>query len=173
MRIAVGVLALFLLSACQSGTDAAAANGASDAAGPVVEVASATDLIRDLDALDAETVVLNFWATWCGPCRAEFPMFVAYGREHADDGVAVRFVSVDTPRMLDAVKQFLAEHEVTDPSYLYTGTGDVTSQLNPFVGGAVPITMVLDGEGIVQNTHVGAMTQNDLEEMVALSRSNS
>lgn len=162
---------LLLCSACQTTPgDAAAASGV---AGPIVEVASAEDLVQDLDALDTQTVVLNFWATWCGPCRAEFPMFVEYGRENAEDGIAVRFVSVDAPRQLEAVKSFLAEHDVTDPSYLYTGTGDVTSQLNPFVGGAVPITMVLDGDGIVQTTHVGAMTLEDLEELVTTARSQS
>ena len=113
---------------------------------PVVEVASAEALVDDLDGLEAETVVLNFWATWCGPCRLEFPDFIRYDAEMEGENVAVRFVSLDQPTDLPLVKSFLAEHGVEDPSYLYTGQGDMTRQLNPLGGGgAIPITMVLDG----------------------------
>ena len=161
-RIVFSVLCLATLTGC--GGDATVGD-----AGPVVEVASADALVNDLATLGADTVVLNFWATWCGPCIAEFPIFVAYGREQ--DDVAVRFVSVDAPRDLDAVRTFLAEQRVTDPSYLYTGAGDVTTQLNPlFGGGAVPVTMVLDGDGIVEYTHVGAVTRDELDRLVAQAR---
>ncbi len=155
------------LTACGDASDAAA--DVSTAGSPVVEVATADDLVDDLVALGADTVVLNFWATWCGPCIAEFPIFVAYAAEH--DDVAVRFVSVDTPRDLDAVRTFLAEQRVANPSYLYTGPGDLPSQLNPlFGGGAIPVTMVLDGDGGVQYTHVGAMSSDELDRLVATAR---
>ncbi|WP_412067448.1 TlpA family protein disulfide reductase [Rubrivirga sp. IMCC43871] len=143
------------------GTDAAAPTGP-----PIVDVASAEALVNDLDGLDAELVVLNFWATWCGPCRAEFPEFVRFDAE-APAGVHVRFVSLDQPTDRSMVQSFLAEYQVDDPSYLYTGQGDMTSQLNPFVGNVLPITMLLDGEGIVQHTHVGRLTYDALVQTVA------
>ena len=169
------VLFAFLIGLGACGSDPAPQAGAPEATdstpeveydAPIVEVASAEALVDDLDALEAETVVLNFWATWCGPCRLEFPEFIRYDREMEGEGVSVRFVSLDQPTDLSLVKAFLAEHEVDDPSYLYTGQGDMTRQLNPFVGGAIPITMVLDGEGIVQHTHVGRMSYEDLVETV-------
>ena len=137
---------------------------------PLVEVASAEALVKDLDGLGAETVVLNFWATWCGPCRLEFPEFIRYDQEMDGEGVHVRFVSLDQPVDLPLVQAFLKEHDVTDPSYLYTGQGDMTSQLNPFVGGSIPITMILDGDGIVQHTHVGRMAYAELAQTVATVR---
>jgi len=152
-------------------TEAASAEPSPGADLPLVEVASAEALVDDVLGLDAEIVVLNFWATWCGPCRQEFPEFIRYDREMAEENVHVRFVSLDQTADLPAVRAFLAEHEVDDPSYLYTGQGDVTSQLNPFVGNALPITMVLDGDGIVQDTHVGLMTYDELVESVAAVRS--
>lgn len=171
------LLALFALALAGCGADsepdpaAAGAETPSEADGPpVVNVATAEELVDDVDAMEAETVVLNFWATWCGPCRVEFPEFVRYDAEVEGDGIEVRFVSLDDPADLSLVRRFLVEHGVEESSYLYTGQGDVTSQLNPFVGGTIPITMVLDGEGIVQHTHVGLMSYDELKETVATVR---
>ncbi len=174
------LLSLFVLAALAAGCaadstpDASASGGSSaDASGeaksgaPVVEIASAEALVKDLDGLDADWIVLNFWATWCGPCRQEFPELVEYGREKAADHVFVRFVSLDQPVDIDLVTAFLAEHEVADPSYLYTGQGNVASQLNPFVADVLPITMFLDGDGILKHTHPGMITRTDLDRIVA------
>ncbi|MDT0632526.1 TlpA disulfide reductase family protein [Rubrivirga sp. S365] len=170
------LLALALVAGCQPDASAGTAGeGGADAATvdddqPIVEIASAKALVDDLDGVDADWVVLNFWATWCGPCRVEFPDFTRYDEEMDGQGVDVRFVSLDDPRELAAVRAFLAEHEVEDPSYLYTGQGDVTSELNPFVGAALPITMVLDADRIVQHTHVGLLRYPELKETVATIR---
>ena len=168
------VLLSLAVAGCATDPAGGSAEAAPDGPGadlPLVEVASAEALVGDVAGLDAEIVVLNFWATWCGPCRQEFPEFIRYDREMESENVHVRFVSLDQTVDLPAVRAFLAEHEVDDPSYLYTGQGDVTSQLNPFVGGALPITMVLDGDGIVQDTHVGMMSYDELSESVAAVRS--
>ena len=175
MRLCLFLLAL-AAAGCATDPPVEGAPAEGDAAGadiPLVEVASAEALVDDVDGLDAEIVVLNFWATWCGPCRQEFPEFIRYDREMEGENVHVRFVSLDQPVDLPAVRAFLAEHEVDDPSYLYTGQGDVTAQLNPFVGGALPITMVLDGDGIVQDTHVGMMTYDELSASVAAARTGA
>lgn len=161
----------FLALGCA--TDPAPAEAGTSDASTVIEVASAEALVDDLVALDAEVVVLNFWATWCGPCRTEFPEFVRFDREMEGQDVHVRFVSLDQSTAFAAVEAFLDEHDVTDPSYFYSGPGDVTSQLNPFVGGALPITMVLNGEGIVQDTHVGVMSYDELVASVAAVRSGT
>ena len=168
------LLALALVAGCQpdasAETNGRGGGEPADDGQPLVEVASAEALVKDLDGVDADWVVLNFWATWCGPCRVEFPDFTRYAAEMDGGDVDVRFVSLDDPRDLPAVRAFLAEHGVDDPSYLYTGQGDVTSELNPFVGAALPITMVLDADRIVQHTHVGLLQYPELKETVAAVR---
>lgn len=145
----------------ESGDATAATAGVS-----VIDVPSGEALVADLAAAGEETVVLNFWATWCPPCVAEFPMLVDYDAE--TDSVAVRFVSLDAARDRDAVVAFVENHGVTAPTYLYTGDGDLPSELNPlYPGGAIPVTMVLDGEGMVEYTHVGAISREELEGIVA------
>lgn len=172
MRIVLLTVLAAALAGC--GTDSAASPGAEadpePAGPPVVEVEDAEALVDEVAATDAETTVLNFWATWCAPCRVEFPDLVRYDADVEGEGIEVRFVSLDSPDDLGMVKAFLDDHGVEEPSFLYTGQGDVTTQLNPFVGGTVPITMILDSEGIVQHTHVGLMTYDELQSTVATVR---
>ncbi|MEM1114871.1 MAG: TlpA disulfide reductase family protein [Bacteroidota bacterium] len=175
MRFSLLLVALLGVSACADApaSPAEAASdeaSAADEAGPVIEVASAESLVQDLDGLGAETVVLNFWATWCAPCRQEFPEFVHFDNEMDGENVEVRFVSLDNPRDLDAIRTFLAEHDVDEPSYLYTGTGDITRELDLFAPGGIPVTMILDGEGIRQYTHIGLMPYDELVRTVAAVR---
>ena len=133
---------------------------------PVVEVASAEAIVNDLDAVPARAVVLNVWATWCLPCKAEFPDLVQFDAEREADGVEVRFVSVDDAAAVPAVRTFLAEHGVTEPSYLYTGDADLAQQFDPFLGYAVPTTIVLDADGIVQASHVGVLSRAEMDALV-------
>ena len=70
---------------------------------------------------DAALTVVNFWATWCAPCVEEFPYFVQLGKDLADQGVEVFFVSMDFEEEKSAVKAFLAEQGYSGTSYLRTG----------------------------------------------------
>ena len=127
--------------------------------------------MADIAALDAEVVLVNYWATWCGPCRVEFPDLVRYDADHEGEGVEVRFVSVDLPSDGEAVQAFLDDHAVSDPSYLYAGPGELIGQLDPAVAGIVPVTMVFDGEGTLLKSHMGVLTYDAIDQLVADARS--
>lgn len=155
---------LILLFAAACGAGCADAGGGAEA--PIREIDSAEALVNDLDGQDARVTVVNVWATWCAPCRAEFPELVRLDAEREADGVEVRFVSVDDAEALPAVRTFLQEHGVDEPSYLYTGQADFAQQFDPFLGYAVPVTLVLDARGIVQSSRMGQVSYDEIDGMV-------
>ncbi|MBL6751745.1 MAG: TlpA family protein disulfide reductase [Nevskia sp.] len=98
----------------------------------------------DLAAHAGQVVVLNFWATWCVPCRAELPAFADYYRRHRGDGLAVLAVSMDDPEDLPKVRQVAAT--LPFPVAMYgqaqaAGYGRIWR---------LPITFVIDRQGILR-----------------------
>ena len=105
-----------------------------------------------------KVVLLNFWATWCGPCKIEIPWFMELEQENKDRGFAVLGVAMDEGGW-DAIKPFLAELRVNYRTLL--GTDMVAQQF----GGveALPTTFVIDREGRIASTHVGLASKSDYE----------
>lgn len=99
-----------------------------------------------------EVLVLNFWGSWCGPCRREQPHLEALWREYGPRGV--RFVGVNTRRDQEAAAlAFLAEFDVTYPS-IYDPTSGIAYDWGVRF---MPMTFVIDREGKVAATIVGAL----------------
>jgi protein SCO1 len=122
---------------------------------------SASDLTARLGSLRGYPVVINAWASWCGPCRGEFPIFAALSARY---GRRVAFLGVDTNDSLADARAFLAQHPVSYPSY--HGTSSQLSSLAQLEG--MPTTIYLDRNGKVIGTHIGqyatsAALQNDIE----------
>ncbi len=105
-----------------------------------------------------KVVLLNFWATWCGPCKIEIPWFMELEKENKDRGFAVLGVAMDEDGW-DAVKPFLAELRVNYRTLL--GNDLVAQQF----GGvdALPTSFVIDREGRIAATHVGLVDKSDYE----------
>jgi len=101
------------------------------------------------DDLRGRTVVLNFWATWCLPCRLEMPALQALHDEMDPDQVQVIGISVDVTR--GPVADYLAEHEITYP------IGMASGELRRAMGGitAVPTTFIIDPDGVIQHRVLG------------------
>jgi peroxiredoxin len=108
-----------------------------------------------------KVVLLNFWATWCGPCKIEIPWFIELEKENKDRGFAVLGVSMDEDGW-DAIRPFLAALRVNYRTLL--GNDMVAQQF----GGvdALPTTFVIDREGRIASTHVGLASKSDYEEDV-------
>jgi thiol-disulfide isomerase/thioredoxin len=107
----------------------------------------------DLAALRGKTVVLNFWATWCGPCRVEIPMISRFARANPD--IPVLGIAVDgAPAEL---KKKAAELGVDYP--VLVGTPEV---VRAYGASTVPTTVVVNPDGTVGPAHVGIIFEPQL-----------
>jgi cytochrome c biogenesis protein CcmG/thiol:disulfide interchange protein DsbE len=116
---------------------------------------------RQLRALRGTPVVVNQWASWCGPCRFEFPFFRRLAVEYRG---RVAFLGVDAQDSREAAEEFLRENPVPFPSFF-----DPQLRIAREVEGGVPwpTTAFLDRRGRVVDTHAGAYrSQDQLEDDV-------
>jgi cytochrome c biogenesis protein CcmG, thiol:disulfide interchange protein DsbE len=112
---------------------------------------------RRLAELRGHPVVINKWASWCGPCRAEFPIFQ---RVATDRGRDVAFLGVDGRDKRGAAERFLAEFPIPFPSY-----DDPEESIARAIGAPAnyPVTVFVDEEGKTVFTHQGGYrSQADL-----------
>lgn len=132
---------------------------APDLAGPTLEGGE----FRLRDHL-GEVVVLNVWASWCAPCRAEAPVLEDVWREVQDDGV--QFVGLDTRDTEAAALAFLEAYGVTYPNVI---DADGRLQLlfsDTLPPQAIPSTLVVDREGRVAGRIIGRVTEATLTALI-------
>jgi len=129
----------------------AATPTAAAASAPQVEPATASRILAEVRASRAPVTVVNVWATWCAPCREEFPELARFARDWRGRGVRVLLVSADFEDQLPQVRAFLAAHGVTDRSWIKTGDDmQFINGLNAKWSGALPATFVYDDRGTLR-----------------------
>jgi thiol-disulfide isomerase/thioredoxin len=117
----------------------------------------------DLAALRGKVVVVNFWASWCAPCRGEAPALEQVYREHKANGV--EFAGVDIKDDPEPAKAFVRKFKVGYPSVV-DQDGQVTLAFRDVPPNAVPSTLILDRQGRIAASVIGATTYNRLKELL-------
>lgn len=102
-----------------------------------------------------KVVLINFWATWCAPCRAETPLLVSLGKEFKPRGLEIVGIALDDDGAGN-IKKFVAEYEIDYPILLPV-PGSRLSRIDP-----VPTTLLIDAEGRLAKKYVGAMPEKIL-----------
>ena len=112
--------------------------------------------------LEEPVRIINFWATWCGPCVAEIPEFQAFHEEYGDQGVKVIGIALDE-QGAEIVRPFVEENNMTYLTLIDTAGKSASS-----FGGvyAIPTTFIVDQDGMVHKKHVGLMSYENLESAV-------
>lgn len=130
---------------------------------PALSVLTLAGPAFDLAAQRGHVVIVNFWATWCVPCRAEMPMLDSFYKKHKDEGLTLLGLSVDTPKALDNVKKIAGT-----VSYPIAVARD--AQANQFpAANALPITYIIDAKGQISATLVPeaqGLTEDKLAALV-------
>jgi thiol-disulfide isomerase/thioredoxin len=105
-----------------------------------------------------KVVIVNFWATWCGPCRKEIPDFIEAYKKYKDKGLVIIGISVDKDGW-SAVTPFIEESKINYPIVL------ANEQVVENYGGveAIPSTFIVDKKGYIVDQQIGMMSLEELE----------
>ena len=136
-------------------------------AAPNFKLESPDGKVAQLDAYRGIYVVVNFWASWCGPCRGETPDLQALF-ESANDGGAPALVvlGVNQQEEPDTAKKFASQFVVTYP-ILLDRSGEVSEGYR--VGRGLPVTVLVNPDGVIEKIYLGQLSDAALREIAELA----
>jgi cytochrome c biogenesis protein CcmG/thiol:disulfide interchange protein DsbE len=153
MRVLQGVIACALLMAASA---APAAVKVGEKAPPFELTLINKTEVRSAD-LHGQVVVLNFWATWCGPCKAELPLLDSYYRIRKDNGLRVFAVATEDSLPAFKLKPLFAAMTIPSARRIKGSFA---------VMGALPTNYIIDRAGVVRYAKAGAFDLNELNTLL-------
>lgn len=116
-----------------------------------------------LSAYKGKVILLDFWATWCAPCKVEIPWFIDYQQRLGAQGLQVVGISVDDDWTV--VKPYVAKQKMNYPVLQGAGRQDVQDAFGPIE--VFPTTLLISREGKVCATHVGLSAKESFDAQLA------
>jgi thiol-disulfide isomerase/thioredoxin len=166
VALSIGLLALLTPAQLSTQTAPSAGPFACPAA---AKPANLDFALKDLNGNDVrlaayrgQVILLDFWATWCGPCKVEIPWFIDLQTRYGKQGLQVIGISVDDT--LEKLKPYAAELKMNYPVLQGLGRDDVLDAFGPMIG--FPTTLVISREGKICETHIGMSSKNAFETQV-------
>lgn len=149
---------------------APAAHAADDVCNVTRRKANLNFALKDIAGKDVrlsqykgQVVLLNFWATWCKPCRVEIPSLIALYRDYQDQGFVVLGVSVDSE--VPQIKPFARAMKMNYPVLIGAGREDLSNAFGPFIG--FPTSVLVARDGTVCVRHVGIASRSELQRQIS------
>jgi peroxiredoxin len=109
-----------------------------------------------------KVILLDFWATWCGPCKLEIPGFVELQNKYKDRGLVVLGLSVDDP--VEKLKPFADQFKMNYPVLVGADRDDFQSAYGPIWG--IPTTFLIGRDGNICKKHTGMATKEQFEKEI-------
>jgi peroxiredoxin len=118
---------------------------------------------RSVDEWDGKVLVVNFWATWCAPCRREIPMFVEMQQQYGDRGLQFLGVAVDN---VADVSQFATEMGINYPLLVSEQEAIALAEQMGNRMGVLPFTAIIDRQGKVVFTKAGELSRKQADRLL-------
>jgi thiol-disulfide isomerase/thioredoxin len=137
--------------------------------GPGLELRPATPdtILEAIRAPGAKATLVNIWATWCVPCREEFPELMALHRDYGAKGLRLVLVSGDFASQKDAALSFLRQQGVDFPTWLKLGGDEAfIDAFHPSWAGSLPASFLYDSQGQQRRFWPGKIGRDDVEPAI-------
>ena len=115
----------------------------------------------NLASYKGKIILLNFWATWCPPCKVEIPDLIELQEQYKDDVVILGFSVDDTA---DQLKPFAAEYKMNYPILVGLGHENIQEAYGPMWG--IPVTIIIDRHGKIAKKQSGIRTKDQIEREI-------
>ena len=118
---------------------------------------------RNIKEWDGKIILLNFWATWCPPCKKEIPDFIELQHAYGEQGFQIVGIAIDEE---DAVREYAEEVGMNYPSLIAQADGVGLAQRYGNRAGVLPYTVIIDRDGEISSTFTGELSKKRAKELL-------